>query len=137
MSSTSTARGAVAIITNSAGELLLHLRDNLPGVVWPGHWSLLGGATDAGEEPPGTIVRELQEEAGLAVETITELFDVRDEYGSGQVITFFGARWDGDETRLPLTEGVELRFFAPDHLPMPMPPYIRLAIDRYLADTAV
>ncbi|MEU8543033.1 hypothetical protein AB0C52_24120 [Streptomyces sp. NPDC048717] len=28
-----TARGAVAIITNRRGELLMHLRDDLPGVI--------------------------------------------------------------------------------------------------------
>ncbi|WP_189838570.1 NUDIX domain-containing protein [Streptomyces umbrinus] len=140
MSSTSTARGAVAIITNSAGELLLHLRDNLPGVIaWPDHWSVLGGGCDPGEDPAAAIVRELDEEAGLTdIADLTALFEIRDKHGSGQLITFFAATWDGDETQLPLAEGVKLRFFAPDHLPTPMmPPYIREAIDRYLADTAV
>ncbi|MFI1408888.1 NUDIX domain-containing protein [Streptomyces sp. NPDC020707] len=137
MPSTNNACGAVAIITNSAGELLLHLRDNFPGIAWPGHWSLLGGATDPGEDPSGTIVRELREEASIAVETITELFEVRDENGSGSMITFFAARWEGDETLLPLTEGVELRYFEPRHLPTPIPPYIRDAIHRYLTDTSI
>ncbi|KJY15864.1 NUDIX domain-containing protein, partial [Streptomyces katrae] len=45
------ARGAVAIITNRRGELLLHLRDDIPAIAWPGHWSLLGGGCDPGEAP--------------------------------------------------------------------------------------
>ncbi|WP_245692418.1 NUDIX domain-containing protein, partial [Streptomyces katrae] len=71
-----------------------------------------------GEAPAAAIVRELDEEAGLTAESLTELFETRDEHGSGQIITFFAATWDGDETRLPLSEGVKLQFFAPEHLDM-------------------
>ncbi|MFK4227570.1 NUDIX domain-containing protein [Streptomyces sp. NPDC019890] len=128
-----TARGAVAIITNRRGELLLHLRDDLPTIAWPAHWSLLGG-TDDGEHPAETVVRELDEEAGLAPRNLTELFEIRDEHGSGQLITFFAADWDGDETTLPLAEGVKLQFFAPEHLGiLTIPPFIEDGIHRYLA----
>ncbi|MBC3841395.1 NUDIX domain-containing protein [Streptacidiphilus sp. 4-A2] len=126
-------RGAVAIITNRYGELLLHLRDDIDGIAWPGHWSLLGGSCDQGEEPAAAIVRELDEEAGLAVEALTELFEVRDRDGSGQLISFFAATWDGDEQALPLSEGVKLQFFAPEHLPvLTVPPFIRDGIHRHL-----
>jgi 8-oxo-dGTP diphosphatase len=128
------ARGAVAIITNRRGELLLHLRDDLPTIAWPAHWSLLGGGCDPGEAPATAIVRELDEEAGLTTDSLTELFETRDEHGSGQIITFFAAGWDGDETRLPLSEGVKLQFFAPEHLDiLTIPPFIRDGIHRYLA----
>ncbi|PRH80292.1 NUDIX hydrolase [Streptomyces solincola] len=128
------ARGAVAIITNRRGELLLHLRDDLPAIAWPAHWSLLGGGCDPGEDPAAAIVRELDEEAGLTVRNLTDLFEIRDEHGSGQLITFFAADWDGDETSLPLSEGVKLQFFAPEHLDiLTIPPFIRDGIDRYLA----
>ncbi|MFF1460550.1 NUDIX domain-containing protein [Streptomyces sp. NPDC058330] len=131
------ARGAVAIITNRRGELLLHLRDDLPAIAWPAHWSLLGGGCDPGESPATAIVRELDEEAGLTAESLTELTklgEIRDEHGSGQIITFFAASWDGDETRLPLTEGIKLQFFNPEHLDiLTIPPFIRDGINRYLA----
>ncbi|MFI6468979.1 NUDIX domain-containing protein [Streptomyces sp. NPDC050516] len=129
-----TARGAVAVITNRRGDLLMHLRDDIDTIAWPAHWSLLGGGTDPGEQPDATIVRELDEEAGLAVRNLTELFEIRDEYGSGQLVTFFAADWDGDETSLPLSEGVKLQFFAPEHLDILMiPPFIRAGIRRCLA----
>ncbi|TVL87910.1 NUDIX domain-containing protein [Streptomyces sp. SAJ15] len=129
-----TARGAVAIITNRRGELLLHLRDDLPVIAWPAHWSLLGGGCDPGEDPATAIVRELDEEAGLTADSLTELFETPDQYGSGQIITFFSASWDGDETALPLSEGVKLQFFAPEHLhSLTIPPFIRDGIHRYLA----
>ncbi|CAM5552258.1 NUDIX domain-containing protein [Streptomyces chartreusis] len=131
------ARGAVAIITNRRGELLLHLRDDLPGIAWPNHWSVLGGGCDLDEMPHAAIVRELDEEAALAVADLTELFEVRDELGSGQLITFFAASWDGDESTLPLAEGVKLQFFSPEHLDiLTIPPFIRTGIHRYLADRA-
>ncbi|MCT6775192.1 NUDIX domain-containing protein [Streptomyces sp. CS7] len=128
------ARGAVAIITNRRCELLLHLRDDLPTIAWPAHWSVLGGGCNPGEDPATAIVRELDEEAGLAVRNLTELFRIRDEHGSGQLITFFAADWDGDETGLPLSEGAKLQFFAPEHLDiLTIPPFIRDGIHRYLA----
>ncbi|WP_405890454.1 NUDIX domain-containing protein [Streptomyces sp. NBC_00133] len=129
-----TARGAVAIVTNRRGDLLMHLRDDLATIAWPAHWSLLGGGADDGETALDAIVRELDEEAGLAVQGLAELFEIRDERGSGQLITFFAAEWDGDETALPLAEGVKLCFFAPDHLDiLTIPPFIRDGIHRYLA----
>ncbi|WP_405842563.1 NUDIX domain-containing protein [Streptomyces sp. NBC_01518] len=132
--SQATACGAVAIIANRRGELLLHLRDNLPHIAWPDHWSVLGGGCDPGEAPRTTIVRELDEEAGLAVDDLTELFEIRDDHGSGQLITFFAALWDGDETVLPLAEGVKLQFFDPEHLGiLTIPAFIRDGIHRYLA----
>lgn len=127
-------RGAVAIISNSRGELLLHLRDDIPHIAWPGHWSVLGGGCDPGESPRQTIVRELDEEAGLAVDDLDELFEVTDELGSGQLITVFAATWEGEAAALPLAEGVRLDWVAPALLDtLPIPPFARTAIDRHLA----
>jgi 8-oxo-dGTP diphosphatase len=129
-----TARGAVAIIANRHGDLLLHLRDDYAHIAWPDHWSLLGGGADRDEPPVEAIVRELDEEAGLEVEDLVELFEVRDELGSGQLVTFFAGSWDGDETTLVLAEGVKLQFFAPEHLAtLTIPPFIRDGIHRHLA----
>ncbi|WP_328914029.1 MULTISPECIES: NUDIX domain-containing protein [unclassified Streptomyces] len=129
-----TARGAVAIITDRRGEVLMHLRDDRPDIAWPAHWSLLGGGADGEETPTEAIVRELDEEAGLSADELEELFVVRDVHGSGQLITFFAAAWDGDETTLPLAEGVKLQFFTLEHLSLlTIPPFIRDGIHRHLA----
>ena len=133
--STAEPRGAVAIIANRSGDLLMHLRDDFGHIAWPDHWSLLGGGCDPGEDPAEAIVRELQEEAGLAAEgDLVELFEVKDSHGSGQLITFFAGSWNGDETGLPLAEGVKLQFFDPEHLTvLDIPPFILDGIHRYLA----
>ncbi len=62
------------------------------------------------------------------------LFDIRDEHNSGQIVTFFSAAWDGDEKTLPLSEGVKIQIFAPEHLYiLTIPPFIGDGIHRYLA----
>ncbi|WP_017587707.1 NUDIX domain-containing protein [Nocardiopsis ganjiahuensis] len=128
-------RGAVALIENARGELLLHLRDDIPGIAWPGRWSALGGGCDPGESPRETIVRELDEEAGLAVDDLVELFEIPDPGGSSDVVTVFAATWDGDAGALPLAEGVELGWFRPEHLgSLNLPPFLREALRRYLGD---
>ncbi|MFI0366237.1 NUDIX hydrolase [Actinomadura sp. 1N219] len=128
-------RGAVAIIVNGAREVLLHLRDDIEGIAWPGYWSLLGGGCDPGETPADAIVRELHEEAGLEVGNLAEAFAVHDEDGSGQMISFFVGYWDGDEQALPLNEGVKLQFFPPHQLSeLTIPPYISDGIRRAITD---
>ncbi|GGO86783.1 NUDIX domain-containing protein [Wenjunlia tyrosinilytica] len=130
-----TARGAVAVIANRRGELLLHLRDDTDSIAWPAHWSLLGGGADGDESVADAIVRELDEEAGLTVPDLVELFEIHDAHGSGQRITFFAGTWDGDETGLPLSEGVKLQFVAPADLDiLTIPPFIRDGINRFLAE---
>ncbi|GAA1973117.1 NUDIX hydrolase [Kitasatospora viridis] len=130
-------RGAVAIIANRRGQLLMHLRDDFGWIAWPNHWSLLGGGCDPGETPGEAIVRELAEEADLVVPQLSELFELTascESYDSGQILTFFAARWDGDETALPLSEGVKVQFFDPEQLArLDVPPLIRDGIHRYLA----
>ncbi|WP_436775757.1 NUDIX hydrolase [Yinghuangia sp. YIM S09857] len=126
--------GAVAIIANAHGEVLMHLRDDIPTIAWPGYWSLLGGGCDPGEAPASAIVRELAEEAGLTLDRLTFCFAEPDHHGSGQLISFFAGRWDGDETQLPLAEGVKLQFFALEHVlgALTVPPFIRDGIARRL-----
>jgi 8-oxo-dGTP diphosphatase len=47
------------------GRLLTLLRDDLPGIDWPGWWDLPGGGREGAETPDETILREIREEVGL------------------------------------------------------------------------
>lgn len=53
-----------AVIKDEAGRLLLILRGHEPGI---GLWSIPGGRIEPGETDEQAVVREVQEETGLAV----------------------------------------------------------------------
>jgi 8-oxo-dGTP pyrophosphatase MutT (NUDIX family) len=40
----------------------MQLRDDIPGIWYPGHWGLFGGGVDEGEEEIAALRRELREE---------------------------------------------------------------------------
>ncbi|MEU3188262.1 NUDIX domain-containing protein [Streptomyces sp. NPDC006923] len=111
---------ASALICNSRGEYLLHLRDMREGIWAPGCWALLGGGHEPGDRTPeDTIRRELAEEAGIIPQRLETFLDeeVRDPDGLTVPVRIFTALWEGDPARLPLTEGVMLAWFPPATVP--------------------
>ncbi|WP_330351750.1 NUDIX domain-containing protein [Streptomyces sp. NBC_00582] len=130
---------ASAIIHDGQGRYLLHLRDaNKPWIWEPGCWSLLGG----GQEPQDlslldTVRRELREEAGLALADL-EPYAVEHVTGTDATrvpIQVFSGRWNGDPTRLSLTEGVMLAWVRPEKFPyMTMLPSTRTLLERHAAE---
>lgn len=54
---------AVAILVWE-DQFLMQLRDDIPGIVYPGQWTFFGGHVDPGETPDQAIWRELEEEIG-------------------------------------------------------------------------
>lgn len=57
---------AIAILYRQ-GQLLMQLRDNIPGILYPGYWGLFGGHIEPGETPEEALKRELLEEISYAV----------------------------------------------------------------------
>ena len=51
-----------ALLTDEQGKLVIQLRDDKPGLLFPAHWATLGGAIEKGETPDEAMRRELQEE---------------------------------------------------------------------------
>jgi 8-oxo-dGTP diphosphatase len=43
-------------------QYLMQLRDNIPGIVYPGYWGFFGGHLEPGEAPEAALRRELLEE---------------------------------------------------------------------------
>src|ERR1700680_1541781 len=64
---------AVALIVVDREHYLLQLRDQKPGIFYPGHWGLFGGATEPGEPPEAAGAREIKEELGRGVPHINRL----------------------------------------------------------------
>jgi 8-oxo-dGTP pyrophosphatase MutT (NUDIX family) len=111
---------AAAVIVLEDGQYLLQLRDQKPGIFYPSHWGLFGGAIDASETPDSALRRELREELGLVVEQVRPFTDFSFTVGShGRIARYF---FEVSITRatlatLELREGVEMRaFFAAEIL---------------------
>ncbi|NEY90219.1 NUDIX hydrolase [Tabrizicola oligotrophica] len=47
------------------GTILTYLRDDKPGLPWPGHWDLPGGGLETSETAEQGLFREVHEEFGL------------------------------------------------------------------------
>ncbi|MFF9352329.1 NUDIX domain-containing protein [Streptomyces sp. NPDC014734] len=111
--------GTLVVITNRAGEVLMHLRDDKEGIWAPGTWAPLGGGSEpADADPHATGVRELHEEVGLTGLELAAMFRVDFD---GYSVHVLHGRWDGDPDTLVLGEGTDLAFLAPadfDRLPM-------------------
>lgn len=54
---------AIAILYRD-GHFLMQLRDNIPGIVYPGCWGFFGGHLESNETPAIAVQRELKEEIG-------------------------------------------------------------------------
>lgn len=58
------AEAAAALIVTADERYLMQLRDEKPGIFFPGWWGCFGGAVEPGESPQEAIRRELDEEVG-------------------------------------------------------------------------
>ncbi len=105
-----------AIISVSDGYLC-QLRDDKPGIEWPGYWGLFGGHVDKGESDLQAIRRELQEELGWVPKKLVKLCE-RDD------IAYFHCRAD-DLSSMVQREGADMDVFPPCNLPRPMIPFVR------------
>ncbi len=55
-----------ALLTDQQGKLVIQLRDEKPGLLFPAHWATLGGGIEKGETPDQAMTRELEEEISPA-----------------------------------------------------------------------
>lgn len=113
----------VGVIVRRAdtGQVLMGLRAGSHGA---GEWALPGGKVDAWESPAQTAVRELAEEAALAVADPVVLpfwSDDRFEDFNRQFITLYLlAEWQGDEpVRVEPHKCLQWGWFSWDDLPRP------------------
>jgi 8-oxo-dGTP pyrophosphatase MutT (NUDIX family) len=82
----------VAIIVVDDGRYLMQLRDNKPGIFYPDHWGLFGGAVDPGEDAEAALRRELMEELELEPRSLRYFtrmdFDFQ-RFGAGSVYRIY------------------------------------------------
>ncbi|MFF3330583.1 NUDIX domain-containing protein [Streptomyces sp. NPDC002888] len=121
-----------ALLVNRRGQYLLHLRDAHKPICDPGTWSLPGGAREGTETPAEAVARELLEETGLRIEGLVPYTVFKND------ITVFLGRWDGDPSRLPVTEGIMFAFFdAATTAQLTMAPWAAEVIAQHRADGTI
>lgn len=103
---------AIAIL-HTADRFLMQLRDNIPGIIYPGCWGFFGGHLDPGETPEVAVKRELQEEIGYLPPVISEFRC----YSDSQVIRHvFQAPLIVELDQLVLKEGWDLGLLTPQEI---------------------
>jgi 8-oxo-dGTP diphosphatase len=110
---------ASAVVDDGEGRVLLSRRARDPSA---GKWDLPGGFLEEGEPPLECVRRELREEAGigLADERLLGIWMDQYEYKRRLVATmnvYYAARV-GDGTLEPADDVAELRWFAPEEVPV-------------------
>ena len=100
---------AMAIIY-SKGRYLMQLRDDIPGILYPGVWGLFGGHLEPGEEPKAGLKRELIEEIAYEPEELTEF----DFYADERIIRYmYSCPLLVPIEELQLNEGWDLGLLTP------------------------
>ena len=114
---------AAAILVGTCGHLCLQLRDDIPGILYPGQIGLFGGHREAGETFMACVMREIEEETGqrLPAERFAPLLRLhaRIAEGGGLSGEYFVVR-DIDVAALRITEGSLLKT-RPQDVPALMP----------------
>lgn len=103
---------AIAILYRE-GKFLLQLRDNIPGIPYPGHWGFFGGHIEAGENPEDALKRELLEEITYTATTVSE-FGL---YSDAKVVRHvYHSPLTVDLNELELKEGWDMALVTPEEI---------------------
>ena len=103
---------AIAILYQQ-GQFLMQLRDNITGIVYPGHWGLFGGHLEPGETPVVAVERELIEEIGHAPPGLSEFGCYSD---SRAVRHVYHAPLTVGLNQLVLNEGWDMGLLTPEQI---------------------
>lgn len=101
---------AGALLVHAHHGVLLHHRDDKPGIAAPGKWALFGGHLEEGESPRAALVRELREELGIDVVTATPFVMLEGAYTR---FFIFLVHLTAELGELVLGEGQGLGYFDP------------------------
>lgn len=103
---------AIAIL-HQQHRFLLQLRDDIPGILYPGHWGLFGGHLEPGETPEIALLRELLEEINYTPSAISKFGCYKDPKVIRHV---FCAPLTVGLNQLTLKEGWDMRLLTPEQI---------------------
>jgi 8-oxo-dGTP diphosphatase len=126
-------RGAMLLLVTEDGRLLLHHRDENPGITHPDCWAGFGGALEGNETVEEALHREMREETGLDIESPILLTEVFDEEGSGDLVSVFYLVGGIAPEDIDLHEGAGIGVWSIDELgPLKLTPFVRRVIYSHL-----
>lgn len=103
---------AIAILYRQ-DQFLLQLRDNIPGIIYPGHWGLFGGHIEPGETPDVAVEREIFEEIGYKLPTLAKFGCYADAKIFRHV---YHAPLTVELDQLVLNEGWDMKLLTPQQI---------------------
>ena len=103
---------AIAILYQQ-NKFLLQLRDDISGIIYPGHWGLFGGHIEPGETPDIAVKRELLEEIGYSPPILSKF----DCYSDLKVVRHvYHAPLTVELNALVLSEGWDMDLLTPEQI---------------------
>ena len=122
--------GVAILFVNPEGRVLLRLRDDEPGLAFPGQWDTIGGAVESSEAPLETAIRETSEEIGL--ELLEPIF--WRTFESVVLLHIYAAPLDVPEAEIALTEGAGVGWFSLEAAQaLPLHPWVAAVLPEFLA----
>ncbi len=104
---------ASVILVNNENKILMCLRDNKKGILYPNCWDLIGGEKIKGETPYEAVKRECLEEIGICPCKIHKFMTLKTPYHIENVYWSF---FDKSVTELTCGEGQKLAFLTPEEI---------------------
>ncbi|HUC12923.1 MAG TPA: NUDIX domain-containing protein, partial [Acidimicrobiales bacterium] len=127
-------RAAMLLIVTDDGRLLLHHRDDKPGIAHPGCWAGFGGAVEEAESVEEALRREVLEETGLLIEEPSLLTEAVDVEGGGRLVSLFYVIGGISPEQIDLQEGAGVGVHSLDEIEdLQVTPFVRRAITSHLA----
>lgn len=110
---------AVVALITVGDDYLMQLRDLKPGIFYPGHWGLFGGAIESDENEMEALLRELEEELELKIDSMAAHYFTRFNFdfspldGPKVFRSIYEIKISKEIVRgLKLREGREMRVFT-------------------------
>ena len=90
---------------------MLQLRDNKENIYYPNHWGFFGGEIDNHQSKEDTLLREIYEELSWLPKNY-QFYIKNIDVNSSCLIIYYLVYFDGDNTKLILSEGQDMKWFS-------------------------